>query len=133
MSVTADRTNMDAAVRRITASASTDDGYRAQLVNLADSHQGIYRRALDVLYATEKETFGDEEATLRRGRDDQLLADTRDRERRQKLVAEFEHAVSMAEAGEQAAISSTCRPAPERRPDGQHPYLQARHGGRRTR
>jgi hypothetical protein len=93
---------MDAAVRRITASASSDDGYRAQLVNLADSNGGIYRTALDALYAQERDSLGAEEARLRRARDEQLLADTRERERRRKALAEFEHAVTLAEAGEQA-------------------------------
>jgi hypothetical protein len=102
LSATADRTNMDAAVRRITASASSDDGYRAQLVNLADSNGGIYRTALDALYAQERDSLGAEEARLRRARDEQLLADTRERERRRKALAEFEHAVTLAEAGEQA-------------------------------
>jgi hypothetical protein len=36
--------NVEAAVQRITASASSDGGYQAQLVELADSHAGIYRR-----------------------------------------------------------------------------------------
>jgi hypothetical protein len=97
---------MDAAVQRITATAMTDDGYRAQLVTLADSHGGIYRRALDTVYANERETLGEEQARARVFGDEQLLEETRQRERRRKLVAELEHAGTLAAAAEQAEAAA---------------------------
>jgi len=44
-------------VERISRTALSDDGYREQLVALAHSHEGIYRAALDALYAHERETL----------------------------------------------------------------------------
>jgi hypothetical protein len=106
MSALTDTSRYDAAVQRITATATTDDGYRAQLVILADSHAGIYRRALDAVYASELETLGEQEAQALIARDEQLLSETRERERRRRLVAELEHAGTLAEAAEQAEAAA---------------------------
>jgi hypothetical protein len=102
LSALADTSSLDAAVQRMSASAASDAGYRAQLVELSSTHAGIYRRALDALYANERETLGPEQASALVARDEQLLVETRERERRQRLLAEVEHAGTLAEAAEQA-------------------------------
>jgi hypothetical protein len=86
---------LEAAVQRMSETASRDAGYRAQLVELS-SHGGIYRRALDALYANERETLGPEQASALGACDERQLAETRERERRQKLYAELEHAGTLA-------------------------------------
>lgn len=106
MSALTDASKLDAAVQRITATATQDDGYRAQLVILADSHGGIFRRALDAVYASELETLGEQEAHALVARDEQLLSETRERERRRRLVVELEHAGTLAEAAEQAEAAA---------------------------
>jgi hypothetical protein len=106
LSTVSDTSKLDAAIQRVSTAASTDDGYRAQLVSLADSHGAIYRRALDALYANERETLGDDEVLARVARDRELLADLRERERRQKLLAEMEHAGELAEAADQAEAAA---------------------------
>jgi hypothetical protein len=90
----------------MSSAASTDDGFREQMVDLADSHGGIYRRALDALYALETETLGAEAVRARIARDEQLLAETRERERRRGLLAELEHAGELAAAAEQAEAAA---------------------------
>jgi hypothetical protein len=106
LSALSDTSKYDAAVQRITATAMTDDGYRAQLVTLADSHQGIYRRALDAVYASERESLDQQEAQARVAHDEQLLAETRERERKRKALAELEHAGTLAEAADQAIVAA---------------------------
>ena len=106
MSTVSDTSKLDAAIQRMSTAASTDDGYRAQLVSLADSHGAIYRRALDVLYVSEQETLGEKEALARTEHDDRLLAELRERERKQKQIAELEHAGTLAEAADQAEAAA---------------------------
>src|SRR5262249_5097531 len=82
--------NVDVAVERISRTALMDDGYREQLVALAHSHDGIYRRALDALYEHERETLSEEEASEREARDRELLHTTREGDlarRRRRLIA----------------------------------------------
>ena len=86
--------------------ASSDDGYRAQLVELASTHAGIYRRALDTLYAGERETLSQEQAAARAARDERLFAERRERERKQRMRAELEHAGTLAEAAELAEAAA---------------------------
>jgi hypothetical protein len=38
--------------------AAVDDGYRVQLLDLAALHGGLYRQAVDALYALEVRTLG---------------------------------------------------------------------------
>jgi hypothetical protein len=89
LSTLSETSSLDAALQRMSQAASSDDGYRAQLVNLSSSYGGIYRSALDALYAGEQETLGAEQAFARVARDRQLLAETRERDltrRRKRLV-----------------------------------------------
>lgn len=74
----------------MSSTASTDYGYRAQLVALADSHGGVFAEALAALYEHEQETLGDEQARARVEHDRQLHAETREHDlarRRERLVA----------------------------------------------
>jgi len=80
----------EAAIERISTTALTDEGYRAQLVSLADSHGGVFREALDVLYQHEHDTLSELEAQARAERDRQLHTETREHDlehRREQLVA----------------------------------------------
>jgi hypothetical protein len=90
LSTLSDTSKYDSAIQRITAAAMQDDGYRAQLVNLADSHGGIYRRARDAVYESERESLGDEWALARVTREERLRVEARERERRRKTRAELE-------------------------------------------
>jgi hypothetical protein len=98
LSAAADTSKYEAAIERVKLAAFSDQGYRAQLVNLAETHGGLYRRALDALYEHERATLGEQEAGERRARDDELLANVRESEQRRRLVAEFEHAGELADA-----------------------------------
>jgi hypothetical protein len=73
LSALSDTSKLEAAIQRITATALTDDGYRAQLVTLADRHGGIYRHALDALYESEGESLGEEQASERAASDGRRL------------------------------------------------------------
>jgi hypothetical protein len=99
-------TNLDAALERMSSAASTDEGRRAQLVDLAESYGGIYRCGLDALYAADRQSLGAEQALVRVASDKRLLAETRERERRRKLRAELEQAGELAEAAEQAEAAA---------------------------
>jgi hypothetical protein len=96
--------------RRVTSTAMSDDGYRAQLVNLADSHGGAYRDALAALYVVEREQLTPEEAAARVERDAVLLADMRHREQCRRLMVEIDQAGMLV-----AAVESTARAMRERR------------------
>jgi hypothetical protein len=90
LSTVDDATRREAALQRMSTTASTDEGYRAQLVSLADSHGGIYREALEALYAHERETLGEEQARARVEHDRQLHTEMREHDRahrRERLVA----------------------------------------------
>jgi hypothetical protein len=87
------------AVQRISEAASCDDGYRAQLVDLADSHGSIYRRALDGLYEAERERLGEQAAFGDRS----LLDEKRARERTRRFLEELEQAGMLASASESTA------------------------------
>jgi chemotaxis response regulator CheB len=60
--------------------AASDDGYRVQLLGLAALHGGLYRQAVDALYALECETLGRFEALARLVLDQRQILETRARE-----------------------------------------------------
>jgi hypothetical protein len=62
------------AVRRMAEGAAGDDGYRVQLVDLAALHGGLYRKAVDAIYAIEVRSLGRFEALARLVLDERLLA-----------------------------------------------------------
>jgi hypothetical protein len=67
-------------VERISAAACEDDGYRVQLVDLAAVRGGVYRQALDRLYAIEVQTLGRWEAFARLLLDYRQLDETKQRD-----------------------------------------------------
>jgi hypothetical protein len=67
-------------VERISAAACEDDGYRVQLIDLAALRGGVYRQALDRLYAIEVQTLGHWEALARLLLDYRQLAETKQRD-----------------------------------------------------
>jgi hypothetical protein len=68
-------------VERVASAASDDDGYRVQLIDLAASHGGIYREALDRVYELQREALGRCEAMARLLLDYRQLVETQKRDR----------------------------------------------------
>ena len=96
-------TKSEAAVHRISTSAFSDEGYREQLVKLADSRGGIYAAALEALYAIERVQLDPEQAVARIDRDHELLRAAREREQRRALLADIEAAGMLVAAAESTA------------------------------
>jgi len=92
--------NPEAAIERISLTAFSDEGYRAQLVKLADSHFGIYAAALEALYVIEREQLDPEQAVARVDRDHEWLKSEPEREQRRELLAAIEAAGQLVAAAE---------------------------------
>lgn len=103
MSAKTKKSSPEAAIERISISAFSDEGYREQLVSLADSHGGIYAAALEALYAIERERLEPEQAVARVDRDSELLRAAREREQRRALLVAIEAAGELVAAAEKTA------------------------------
>jgi hypothetical protein len=76
-----DRDDPDArALERMSNAAAADDGYRVQLLDLAALHGGLYRKAVDALYALEVRSLGRYEAEARHHLDLEQITETRRRD-----------------------------------------------------
>jgi hypothetical protein len=67
-------------VQRISTTASSDDGYRVQLIDHAAGQGGVYREALDRVYEIEKQKLGRFEALARLVLDQRQLSETQRRD-----------------------------------------------------
>jgi len=77
-----DRDDLDAkAVERMSTAAASDDAYRVQLLDLAALHGGLYREAVDALFAIEVRSIGGWEAEARHHLDLRQITETRKRDK----------------------------------------------------
>jgi hypothetical protein len=84
-----DRKDRDArAIRRMSEAAAENEGYRVQLLDLAALHGGLYREAVDALYAIDARTLGRWEALARHLLDQRQIVETRARDRGIVLTGE---------------------------------------------